>query len=138
MLLSILCHIWKIVPDLYEAIINLSGESEGHPDASIQLASNSTEEGFFEPKSNISGVDYLLNSSTYINEYDEISMKMNLDESQETFENIAMYETGDLSVFNCTDILRRFGNDYNLISTAGNYSSYIESQEGAAQQVRQN
>ena len=30
-MLSILCHVWKVVPDLYEAIINMNRDNEcGH------------------------------------------------------------------------------------------------------------
>ena len=35
-LLSILCHIWKIVPDLYEAIIRMQREDESAEEVVIQ------------------------------------------------------------------------------------------------------
>ena len=133
-----MCHIWKIVPDLYEAIINLTDQPPGDPDASSHLAANSSEGGFVGPISNISVIDYILNSNNYTQEYDKLNMDMNLAESQEASVNIPMYETEDLSTSKCADILRAFGNEDNPNSSIGNYSSHIGDQEEAAQQVLQN
>ena len=118
---------------MYEAILNLSEDSTGDPDTSIQMAANSTEEGFFEPNSTLSDVDSLFNSNNYTKEYGKLNMKLNIEEN---FENIFTYE--DLTVPNCTEILRKFGNGDIFNSSTEHYSFNDESQEEAAQQVRQN
>ena len=90
-----------------------SSSSDHHP--SIQIATNSTQERFFESNSTLSDDDYLLNSS------------------EETNENIYTYQ--DLTVSNCTEILRKFGNGNNLNISTENYSLNNDGQEEAAQQV---
>ena len=125
-----MCHIWKIVPDLYEAILNLSGDSGGDHNTSIQIATNSTQERLFESNSTLSDDDYLFNSSNYSTVYGKLNLKMNL---EKTDENIYTY--ADLTVSNCTEILRKFGNGHNLNSSTENYSLNNEGQEEAAQQV---
>ena len=134
-LLSILCHIWKIVPDLYEAIIHLSGDSSGN-NAFTQLASNSTEtqEELLLSKVNISGIDYRLNSNSNSHpEYDETNGQIYLEESNEALENILMADGGYLNISNCSDILSKLGKHYNL--TGASVGNFLNNSGGQAEVV---
>ena len=134
-LLSILCHIWKIVPDLYEAIDTLftqqqvSGNEGGVTPLSLL---NSTEEQQHVSdlsKVNISeemnyhlSVNNSLYETTYGPSYSSLSSSSPYFEEltrNDTLETILMIPDGAYpSISNCSDVLKRLSDHYNLTDEA--------------------
>ena len=108
-----MCHIWKIVPDLYEAILNLNQQHSSGNTAGTPFPSNSTEtqEGMHLSSVNISDIDpYLSVNNTYGPSY--------LEESSETLLNILISEERYLNMSNCSNILKSLGEHYNVTGAA--------------------
>ena len=136
-LLSILCHIWKIVPDLYEAIDTLLTQQQtlGNEGGVTPLPSlNSTEElqhvGDLS-KANISeemnyhlSVNNSLFYTTYGPSFPSLSSSSSSPYFEEltrngTLETILMIPDGVYpSISNCSDLLKRLSEHYNLTSEA--------------------
>ena len=104
-----MCHIWKIVPDLYEAILNLNQQHSSGNAAVTPIPPNATEtqEGMHLSGVNISDIDHYINvNSTYGPSY--------LEESSETLANILVSEGRYLNMSNCSNILKTIGEQYNV------------------------
>jgi hypothetical protein len=117
-----LCHIWKIVPDLYEAIINLNQQHSSGNTAVTSIPFNSTEtqEGMHLSSVNISDIDpYLSVSSTYGPSY--------LEDSSETLANILISEGRYLNMGNCSNTLKSLGEHYNI--TVAGLAKFLNSYE---------
>ena len=115
-----MCHIWKIVPDLYEAIINLSADSSSN--SANTPNSNETQDGLYLSNANISEINY----EQYINnsQYSTTNDLPYLGESDETLERILIPEGGYLGISNCSDIMKRLGEYYNItMANVGNVSN---------------
>ena len=107
--MSILCHIWKIVPDLYEAILNLNQQHSSSNTASPSFPHNSTEsiDEMQLSSVNISDIDHHLSvNTTYGPLYHE--------ESNDVLANILIYEGGSFNMSNCSIILNRLSEQYNV------------------------
>jgi len=108
-----LCHIWKIVPDLYEAILNLNQQHYSGNTAVTPIPSNATEtqDGMHLSSVNISDIDHYINvNSTYGPSY--------LEGSSETLANILISEGRYLNMSNCSNILKSIGEQYNVTGAA--------------------
>ena len=118
--MSILCHIWKIVPDLYEAILNLNQQHSSSNTASTSFPQNSTEsiDEMQLSSVNISDIDHHLGvNSTYGPLYYE--------ESNDVLANILIYEGRSLNMSNCSSILKRLSEQYNV--TGQSLANFINS-----------
>ena len=127
MLLSILCHIWKIVPDLYEAIIHLSEDTSGSDGN--------------DAKVNISEINYQLNpNNNSYREYEEANILMYLEDSNGALEDILIAEGGGyLSISNCSDIFFKIEKHYNITGFAiRNFFKNDEAQQEVVVEVRYN
>ena len=145
-LLSILCHIWKIVPDLYEAIINLSEDAMASNGGATAMPSNisQTEEVGYSATTNISNID----SQYYNTSKDLYQAYAKIDDGQiyledttnETLHDILMpHGIVDLSISNCSYILEKLSKHYNLTtSTLGTFFSggHVEHQKPDEAEVR--
>ena len=133
--MSILCHIWKIVPDLYEAIDTLLNQqhTSSIEEGITPLSSlNSTEE--LQSVDDLSRVNiseemnYLsANNSLFYTTYGPSSSSLtssspyfeSLLPTNETLETILMLPDGGYpSMSNCSDILKRLSEHYNLTGEA--------------------
>ena len=129
--MSILCHIWKIVPDLYEAIdtlLNQQHTESKEGQMTPMSALNSTEElhhvGDLSRVNISEEMNYNLsaNNSLYYTTYGPSSSSLSYFEESprnETLETILMIPDGGyLSISNCSDILKRLSEHYNLTGEA--------------------
>ena len=130
--MSILCHIWKIVPDLYEAIDTLLSRQHNSANTEGEItplsALNSTEElhhvGDLSRVNISEEMNYHLraNNSLYYTTYGPSSSSLSYFEDlprNETLETILMIPDGGyISISNCSDILKRLSEHYNLTGEA--------------------
>ena len=130
--MSILCHIWKIVPDLYEAIDTLLSQqhNSANPEGEITPLSalNSTEDlhhvGDLSRVNISEEMNYHLraNNSLYYTTYGPSSSSLSYFEDlprNETLETILMIPDGAYpSISNCSDVLKRLSDHYNLTGEA--------------------
>ena len=134
--MSILCHIWKIVPDFYEAIdtlLNQQHTSSSEEGITPLSSLNSTEE--LQSVVDLSRVNiseemnYHLsaNNSLFYTTYGPSSSSLSssspyfesLLPTNETLETILMLPDGRYpSMSNCSDILKRLSEHYNLSGEA--------------------